>query len=399
MRIVFNRLLTAGSKSGIGHHVAELFRCLQLQAGSDTVVPFPQGWLWRLQAVGARLRPLLESSRPDSRQTSDTLSLSGRLLRWARNAGRQRLESTFRSLCVRQSFDFYHEPNYIPLPADIPTVTSVHDLSLLLHPQWHPLDRVQHFQRCFAEGLKQCVHLLTGSEFIRRQMIRELGLRSEQITCVFNGVRPGLRPLPPDEVRQGLARLGLPPRYLLCLGTLEPRKNILFLLRVYRSLPETLRQEWPLLLVGGWGWNRGEIAAYLEREGKNCGIFHLGYLPEKALPLLYNGARALLFPSLYEGFGLPPVEMLACGGAVLASTIGAVAEIAGRQARLIDPQDVDSWREEIVRVVSEDDWWSALRDGAVEAARPFTWERSAALTWEVYRRLAGQSVPAQRRAG
>jgi alpha-1,3-rhamnosyl/mannosyltransferase len=99
----------------------------------------------------------------------------------------------------------------------------------------------------------------------------------------------------------------------------------------------------------------------------------------------------LVFPSLYEGFGLPPVEMLACGGAVLASTAGAVAETVGRQAHLVEPLDVDGWRKAMLRVATDDDWWRGLRRGAVEAARPFTWERCAADTLRVYRHLCGQS--------
>jgi alpha-1,3-rhamnosyl/mannosyltransferase len=106
---------------------------------------------------------------------------------------------------------------------------------------------------------------------------------------------------------------------------------------------------------------------------------------------LYNGARALVFPSFYEGFGLPPVEMLACGGAVLASTAGAVAETVGGQAHLIEPLDIDGWREAMRRVVEDDDWWHSLRRGAVESARPFTWEQCAADTLRVYRQLAGDA--------
>jgi alpha-1,3-rhamnosyl/mannosyltransferase len=109
------------------------------------------------------------------------------------------------------------------------------------------------------------------------------------------------------------------------------------------------------------------------------------------LPALYGGARALAYPSLYEGFGLPPVEMLACGGAVLASTAGAVAETAGARAHLVRPLDVGGWRDALARVCRDNGWWRQLRQGAAEAARPFTWERCAADTLRVYRLLLGQS--------
>ena len=111
-----------------------------------------------------------------------------------------------------------------------------------------------------------------------------------------------------------------PPRYLLYLGTIEPRKNLMTLLRAYCLLPESVREETPLVLVGGWGWNSADVAAFLQDEARHRGVRYLGYIPDEAMCLLYNAARALVFPSRYEGFGMPPIEMMACSGAVLAST-------------------------------------------------------------------------------
>jgi alpha-1,3-rhamnosyl/mannosyltransferase len=117
-----------------------------------------------------------------------------------------------------------------------------------------------------------------------------------------------------------------------------------------------------------------------------------GYLGDEELAVLYNGARALVCPSHYEGFGLPPVEMMACGGAVLASTAGALAETVGNQAHLIHPNDQDGWRAAMARVIEDEDWYLSLRRGTVERAHCFTWERCAAATLRVYRRLCGEVV-------
>jgi alpha-1,3-rhamnosyl/mannosyltransferase len=154
-------------------------------------------------------------------------------------------------------------------------------------------------------------------------------------------------------------------------------------------LPDPLRRQWPLLLVGGWGWNSADVAAYLHDEARHRGVVHVGYVAEEHVSALYNGARALVYPSLYEGFGMPPLEMMACGGAVLASTAGSLVETIGGQAHLLDPQDDDGWRAALRRVVQDDDWWRALRRGAADVARPYTWDRCAADTWRVYRRLCG----------
>jgi alpha-1,3-rhamnosyl/mannosyltransferase len=395
LRVVVNRLLVTGGKSGIGHYVAELFRCLQAQAGADRIDGFPQGWLRRAHALGARLRPWLESRKVAS-GTASARPAPPSWRTWAlgslRNVGQRMVLASFRSLCTRNRYDLYHEPNYIPLPSDLPTVATIPDLSVLRHPEWHPADRVQHFEQRFQQGLKQCVHFLAISEFVKQEILDLLPVRPEQVTCTHLGIRHGLVPLPDAVVREGLRRLGLPPQYLLHLGTLEPRKNVLMLLRVYCSLPPSVRERFPLVLVGGWGWNRTEISAFLNDEARQRGVIHLGYLPDADLAVLYNGARALVFPSFYEGFGLPPLEMLACGGAVLASTAGALVETVGRQAHLIDPHDVDGWRAALLRVLTDEDWWQELRSGAVYAARPFTWERCAEQTLNVYHRLTAKEM-------
>jgi alpha-1,3-rhamnosyl/mannosyltransferase len=206
------------------------------------------------------------------------------------------------------------------------------------------------------------------------------------------GIRPGLGPLPRGQVEAVLRKLGLPARYLLYLGTIEPRKNLMRLLRAYCALPAPLRDGWPLLMVGGWGWNTEEVADYLHGEARHRGVIHLGYVRDDHLAALYNGARALVFPSLYEGFGLPPVEMMACGGAVLASTAGAVREIVGGQAHLVAPEDEEGWRDAMARVLQDDDWWQSLRQGAEETARPYTWKACAAETLKVYFQVSGQDA-------
>jgi len=210
------------------------------------------------------------------------------------------------------------------------------------------------------------------------------------VTCTYLGVRPTLKPLPRSTTERTLRELGLPPRYLLYVGTLEPRKNLLMLMQAYCRLPAEVREKCPLLLVGGWGWNIGEMADYLDSHARHQGVIHLGYVPEERLCALYNGARALVYPSLYEGFGLPPLEMMACGGPVLASTAGALAELFGHHADLIDANDSHGWTHALNRIISDDDWHAHLCDGVLRHANRFTWKRCAEETLAVYQRVAGQ---------
>jgi alpha-1,3-rhamnosyl/mannosyltransferase len=394
MRVVVNQLAALGQRTGIGHYTVQLLRCLEEQAGPDRIDRFPTGWVGRVRETCARLRPHLEprglgQANGDPGPLPALARLRSAALGRLRQLGRSVMARYFRIVCARERYDLYHETNFIPLASDRPTVVTLHDLSVLNHPEWHPADRVAHFERHFARGLRHCVHFLAISEFGRQEIIRTLNLPPERVTRTYMGIRPGLGPLSEDEVAPVLHRLGLPPRYLLCLGTIEPRKNVLLLLRAYCALPQRLRDRWPLLLVGGWGWNTAPIARYLHGEARHRGVIHLGYVAEHHVPAIYNGARALVYPSLYEGFGLPPLEMMACGGAVVASTAGALVETVGPRAHLVAPEDEDGWRAALTRVVEDDDWWRELRQGVREVARPYTWGRCAADTLRVYRSLAG----------
>lgn len=384
MRVVVNQLSTLGSRTGVGHYARELFRHLRLQARHE-VQGFPAGWMREAckPFVGTR------GGQPGGAQSS---ALRKALMRPVRQRGRAAIGWYFRARCRRRGYHLYHEPNFIPFACDVPTVATLHDLSVLVQPEWHPAERVKFHERNFRRGLERCTHFLAVSDFTRDEIVRRLGVAPERVTRTYNGVREWLGPRPRAEIAPLLRSLGLPPRYLLYVGTIEPRKNVLTLLRAYCALPASVRDAWPLLLVGHWGWNAGEVARFLDEEARHRGVVHIGYVRDRHLGAVYNGARALAYPSWYEGFGLPAVEMLACGGAVLASTAGAVAEIVGRKAHLIEPGDEAGWRDALLRVVTDDVWWSGLRAGAVEAARPFTWQRCAAETLAVYRTVCAPSA-------
>ncbi len=394
MRVVLNNLTALRQKTGIGHYVTELVRGLRANQPDDLFSTFPgpcaeiaAATLAGIQAGTARLRKLV--ARPNcQRPARSGLHQRGRA--WA--------EWYFRTFWARRSFDLYHEPNHIPFPCDRPTIATVHDLSMFLHRDWHPADRVAHFDKHFAAGVGRCAHLLTDSEFIRHELIRVLDVAPEKVSCVPIGMRGDLRPLSAEAVRPVKERLGLPEQYLLHVGTLEPRKNLHLLMRAYVDLPDSIRARCPLILVGGWGWNVAELAGYYQGIARHRGVRLLGYVADADLPALYNGARALVFPTHYEGFGLPPLEMMACGGAVIASTAGAVVETVGRQAQLVDPNDQAGWREAMRRVIADNDWRAALRHGAESVACPYTWQRCARATYAVYGKVLGKPQVGRRAA-
>jgi alpha-1,3-rhamnosyl/mannosyltransferase len=297
----------------------------------------------------------------------------------------------FRAAARVGRFDLYHEPNFVPIATHLPTVVTVHDLSVVLHPEWHPADRVAFHHRHFRRGLDLAEHVVVVSESVRKEVIGVLGVRPDRVTAVPNGIGEQYRPQPPEAVAAVRRRLGLPPRYALAVGTIEPRKNILTLLRAFCDLPAAAREACPLVLAGGWGWKSEPERGLFEAEARAKGVIHLGYVADADLPGLYAGAAALFYPSFYEGFGLPPVEMLACGGGVVASTAAAVREVVGGHARLIDPHDLDGWRDALGRVATDPEYLAeSSRGGATHASR-FTWKVAAERTREVYRKVLGRA--------
>src|SRR6516164_7174092 len=181
MRVVVNQQAALGLKTGIGHYTNELLRCLHAQAGADEIEVFPDGLVRRLREAAARARPFLEERRhhppaANSRAPGRWDLLRQSAIRSVRQEGRALIGQHFRFVCARRRYNLYHEPNIIPLPSDCPTLTTIHDLSVLLHPEWHPADRVAHYERHFQREVGRCVHFLAVSEFTRQEVIRTLNI-------------------------------------------------------------------------------------------------------------------------------------------------------------------------------------------------------------------------------
>lgn len=386
-------------KSGVGYYAQELTRGLRRVAGEDSVLPwFPSNWLsWRQRWLSTQCMRYEAATCRGGKFARVEVKLRGKLIATVRSLF-PIMEHPYRVAVSRLGCDVYHEPNFIPIDIDLPTIVSVHDLSVLRYPEWHPPKRVAQFETLFRRGLERASRLIAISEFGKSEIVRHLGWSPEKVSVTLMGVRPELHPAPDDELKRGMRALGLSPGYLLHVGTLEPRKNLLMLLKAYCALPTAVRDRHPLVLVGGGGWNSEQLHSYIRGEAKDRNVRWLGYVPNEHFSALYSGARALVFPTFYEGFGMPTIEMMACGGAVLASTAGAVAETVGDKVHLIDPHDEAGWRDAMNRVCTDDDWWRMLRTGAEEAARPFTWDRCAVDTLTAYQLTLTDGMPAKKAA-
>jgi alpha-1,3-rhamnosyl/mannosyltransferase len=283
-------------------------------------------------------------------------------------------------------FDVYHETGMFPLTTSsaVPTVLSIYDLSLITHPECHPPDRVRHFDRYFYRRLAGVAHIITISEFIRRQILSVLDVPPDRVTAIPLAAAGVFYKRDPRDVRRYLDAIGIGGRYVLTVGTREPRKNLNGLIRAYAEVHTDI----PLLCVGWAGWMNEDLSGEIDRLRLKGKVKLLGHVSDEQLALLYSGALLSVYPSLYEGFGLPILESMACECPVVCSDCSSMPEVAGGAAHLIDPTD----GRDIARGLGEmlDD--EALRLTCIEKGRhratEFSWERTARETVEVLARLA-----------
>jgi alpha-1,3-rhamnosyl/mannosyltransferase len=385
MRVMLNGLAALKPKTGVGHHVTELHAALQQLDPAHPVSIYPGRWFshW----IGRVNRP----SGPPLPPTPKRTSLKSQLVSAGRGAAKMASQLHFAAYTRTFGFDLYHEPNFLPFHSHLPTVVTVHDLSVLKFPQWHPADRVKHHHKHFLRGLSRAQHVIVVSESVRRELIEEIGCPPDRVSTVHNGVGRQFVPQTAEAISHVRRKLDLPEQFFLCVGTIEPRKNLGTVIRAFADLPPQIRTQCPLVLAGPWGWRAEAEREIYERIGRPAGVRYLGYTAAEDLPALYGAARVLLYPSHYEGFGMPPTEMLACGGAVIASTADVLQEVLGECGYYVPTEDVAAWREALYGAATDEEFIENLKQGGLEKAAQFSWLRAAEETQAVYRRVLGLS--------
>ncbi|SDB57222.1 glycosyltransferase family 1 protein [Pseudomonas sp. NFACC13-1] len=375
MRIALNARILQAPRTGIGHYVAELATALTQEP--DVQLSLFHGWGWSPQLPPtakpgySRLSPLLRRV-PGAYQAR----------RW--------LEQKRFDQGRSKAIDLYHEPSLWPLAFEGPTVITLHDLTHLRYPETQPPARLKEIERRLSRAVEQAQLILTDSQFIADEAQQYFGLPAERLRVAPLGIAARFHPREPEAIDAVLKAHGLEHgRYFLCVGTLEPRKNLSLALRAHAGLPESLRQAFPLFIVGMSGWQQAQLNDELKRALAGGHACLAGYLPDEQVAQLLAGARALVFPSHYEGFGLPVLEAMASGTPVITTRCSAMPEVAGPAGIYCEPDDPHAMRDAMERLVDDRLHWQACREAGLQQAALFSWERCAQVTAHAYRQVLG----------
>jgi len=283
--------------------------------------------------------------------------------------------------------DLLHSTDFIPpLRSPAPTVITVHDLAFLHWPHFVTKDSAAYYGQ-IDRAVSRAQHMIVPSESTRRDLIGMLGVPDDKISVIYEAAHPSFAPLPLEETRQTVTdKFRLPQSYIFAVGTIEPRKNLNGLLQAFRILKDRYNvSDVGLVIAGGKGWLYDETLETLETLNLKDSTHLLGRVSDEDLHKLYVGARCHIHVAYYEGFGLPPLEAMACGTPTIVSNVSSLPEVVNDAALLVDPRNWEEIAVALHRLLTDDDLHAELRRKGLQRARGFSWTKAARQTLDVYR--------------
>lgn len=280
----------------------------------------------------------------------------------------------------------YHGPNFFVPAAAQNSLITVHDLSVWKLPHTHPKERVAQFEKAFPRVLEVARHIITPTETIKREVVEYFGWPSDKVSVIGPGVSDAYRPAPERDqpTRTSDVRGG---QYTLCVSTVEPRKNIPQLIDAYGALPQRLRDAYPLVLIGDTGWLSESIHERIAQAQREGWLRYWRYVDEPTMVRAFQCARLFVYPSSYEGFGLPIVEAMSCGTPVIAAKASCLPEVADGAAMLVDPNDHETFRQAIERALLDETWRLNAQQLGLLVARRHSWRRTIQRHIDLYTAL------------
>jgi glycosyltransferase involved in cell wall biosynthesis len=293
--------------------------------------------------------------------------------------------------------DLFHSPDFVlPPTGRTGTILTVHDLSFLRKPECFVPGFSEYLEGAVTRAVARAAHILADSESTRQDLLQLLRVPPERVTVVYPGVEARFRPIRDREVRQHVRRkYNLPERFVLGVGTIQPRKNFPALVEAFASLiaaDEGSVSELHLVLAGERGWMYEETFDAVDRLGLRSEVHFLGYVDDPDLPAIYSLASVFAFPTLYEGFGLPVLEAMACGTPVVTADNSSIPEVVGDAGLLVEASDAQELAASLSRVLSDEPLRHRLQISGLERSKEFTWSKAGARVLELYRKVWLESM-------
>ncbi len=382
MRIALNATLLRAPRTGIGQYIAALFTALSACENIEPELFLGQAWYTTLPPPAT------------PQDTARHARWSTRLREWPGAYPLRRFlwQRAFERGLKNRAFDLYHEPSLWPFETGLPMVMTLHDLSHVRYPQTHPPARLREIERHIDRAVIRAARILVDSAFIAREVMTHFSLPPEKIVVAPLGCGNEFHPRTAAQTLAARGPLKLTHgEYLLCVGTLEPRKNLALALRAHARLPDALRARYPLLIAGISGWGKDPFSGELQSALHSGHVRLTGYLDRQHLAGLIAGARALVYPSLYEGFGLPVLEAMASGVPVIVSRRASLLEVAGEAGVTVDAEDDGALAIALQSLIEDEPEWQSRRAAGLRQAEKFTWQRCADITAQTYRAVLTSS--------
>lgn len=378
MRIGIDARALIGPRTGIGRFLEGLVRVLGARHQEHQFVLYAPRPLSFSANGSPSLRVCIE---PGIRGVPGTIWLQTHVPLLAR---RDRLDVFWGAM--------FHLP--VMLPPRVPAVVTVHDLVHLFFPHTMTASNYWTMKVLLRPSLWRAQHVTADSHVTAGDLQRMMRVPPAKVTVVYPGVSPAFHPRDAGAARRKVAdAFGLSASYLLAVATLEPRKNLHTLIQAISTLPESIRRRWPLVVAGGEGWKNSSVyaaAAPLVREGS---VRFLGYVADESLPWLYAAAALLVFPSVYEGFGIPVAEAMACGLPTIVSDIPVMREVAEGASIYVPPRNPAAWSRAILQTVEDERQLGMMREAGLARAREFRPEKSARLIMTILEQQGDQGAP------
>lgn len=288
--------------------------------------------------------------------------------------------------------DLFHSPDFVlpPVYGDIPTLLTVHDLSFVHYPQTFTEPLVRYLETVVPRSVQRATHVLADSAATKDDLTRLWNVPADKVTVLYSGVDRKFAPVEDGErisaVRQ---KYGMGERpYIFAVSTVQPRKNYEMLARAFRPLLDEVSHD--LVIAGGQGWHYQKVVAEVRSQDMGDRVRFIGFVEDSDLPALYSDASLFVFPSLYEGFGLPLLEAMSCGVAVITSDASSLPEVAGEAAVQLDPADEKAWTATMRELLTDEERRKQMAAAGYRQARRFTWRRSAEQLTAIYDHLLSQ---------